>query len=90
MPTDFNTTEINIIDPHTGRLYKLGKALDLDITPCVDDTSELPDFSCTRAEEFCCELRLDNDSYRMLLRLSGSKLASNNWRKLHKIPMWRK
>lgn len=94
MPTKFGVKGVNLIDMATGEIMKMDSITSLTIEPSDEELTEL-------AEKFgylyeigafgvTMDLNLDTVSRRILSGVADSRLANNNWRKMHHLPMWRK
>lgn len=76
-----------------GVFKELGIAKGLSITPTEDTANELDDlvksYKQSQSAEFSGYLSDDVCVRKFVYSIIDKRLGTNNWRKLHGLPMWR-
>ena len=77
--------------PDGSIIGRLGYISETELTPSKEDTESITEnFLDTYRTEGEFEIPVDYCIRRAIAIITDSPLAKNNWRKMHRIPMWRK
>lgn len=86
--SEIGVKDIMLCRPDGSIVGKLAKGT-VNLTPENNHFDEIDELITRHSDECEFEIPMDYCIRRLLCVVTNSPLANNNWRKMHKIPMWR-